>query len=258
VNQEKVKKLPAQGGNFAWLYATAEAERTGSDFAAFWNRLPPPLLREGLKVQTPWVTGFLRDPYPIRPAANLRRPRFHYGHGDTGAEAETTGLANFFAARDGAEFPYQQIPERTQSHLAQAEEKHPHYLGAGWQLITRGACVQCHAIGQYKPTGGEKVVNGPDLRQVQPRFRPGYLGEWIANPKRLVPYTAMPQNIPPHGPPPPAVPRSFENRPLDMVEAVRDTLLNYIDAVEQQLAGAKSEPDKDKDKGAAPAKGASE
>ena len=44
-----------------------------------------------------------------------------------------------------------------------------------------------------------KVVNGPDLREVAPRFRPGYLEAWLANPRRLVPFTAMPQNIVPHG-----------------------------------------------------------
>jgi hypothetical protein len=119
------------------------------------------------------------------------------------------------------------------------EAKHPNYLGAGWQLMTKGACVQCHAIGQFKPTGGAQVVNGPDLRQVSSRFRPGYLGEWLANPRRLVPYTAMPQNVPPTGPPPPAVPKSFEDQPLAMVKAMRDTLLNYVSAIEQQLAGAR-------------------
>ena len=36
-------------------------------------------------------------------------------------------------------------------------------------------CLQCHAIGQFKPTGGEQVVNGPDLREVAPRFRPDFL-----------------------------------------------------------------------------------
>ena len=79
---------------------------------------------------------------------------------------------------------------------------------------------------------------GPDLRQVSLRFRPGYLAEWLANPRRLIPYTAMPQNIPPHGPPPPAVPKTFEDRPLEMVKAMRDTLLNYVNAIEGQLASA--------------------
>ena len=105
--------------------------------------------------------------------------------------------------------------------------------------MTKGACVQCHAIGQYKPTGGAQVVNGPDLQQVSARFRDGYLGEWLANPRRLVPYTAMPQNVAPGGRPPLFVPQSFEGQPLDMVKAMRDTLLNYVSAVDQQLAGAK-------------------
>ncbi len=101
-------------------------------------------------------------------------------------------------------------------------------------------CIQCHAIGQYKPTGGEQVVNGPDLRQVSTRFRPEFLESWIANPKRLVPYTAMPQNVAPHGQPQIPVPKTFENQPIEMVRAIRDTLLNYTNVVEQQLAaGAK-------------------
>src|SRR5262249_52774389 len=94
-----------------------------------------------------------------------------------------------------------------------------------------------HAIGQFKPSGGDQVVNGPDFRQVSFRFRPDYLEKWLANPRRLVPYTAMPQNIVPHGAIAMPVPRTFENRPMDMVRAIRDTLLNYVTAVELQLAG---------------------
>jgi hypothetical protein len=239
LDQTKVNKTEAKGGNFAWLFATTEAERTGTEFASIWNRLPPPLLREGKKVQPPWLMAFLKDPYPIRPAVNLRMPRFHYGRTAEAAPAERTGLANFFAAHDGAEFPYPTIPQRDQSYLAAREAKHSNYLRAGWDIITKGACIQCHAIGAFKPTGGAQVVNGPDLRQAGPRFRDGYLGEWLGNPRRLIPYTAMPQNIPASGSPPPAVPPSFENQPLEMVKAVRDTLLNYDSAVEQQLAGAK-------------------
>ncbi len=247
INQKasNLRKTPADGGNFAWLYATYQAEKTGSDFGSFWNRLPPPLLREGKKVQTPWLTAFLHDPYSIRPAVNLRMPRFHFGKVNTMAALETSGLANYFAARDGADFPYQAFPEREQSYLASLESKHPDYLAAGWQLITKGACIQCHTIGQFKASGGAQVVNGPDLRQVATRFRPAFLGEWLSNPKRLVPYSAMPQNVPPHGPPPPFVPKSFENQPWGMVNAMRDTLLNYVNAVEHQLAtGAKPEPTK--------------
>ena len=159
---------------------------------------------------SPW-----RDP---RPGQLLRRPR-------------------------RAEFPYQDIPERERPYLDAREKAHKDYLAGGWQIITKGLCVQCHAIGTYKPATGGQNVNGPDLRQVAPRFRQGYLYEWLAQPSRLVPYTAMPQNIPPQGPPPPGVPKSFEGRPSDQVRAMRDTLLNYVTAVEQQLASGSAKPD---------------
>ena len=101
-------------------------------------------------------------------------------------------------------------------------------------------CLQCHAIGQFKPSGGDAVVNGPDLREVATRFRPEYLEAWIANPRRMLPFTAMPQNIAPHGDVQIQVPKTFENKPIDMVRAVRDTLLNYVNAVELQLASSSS------------------
>ncbi len=230
--RDKVAVTPPVGGDFAWLYASAKAEETGDDFGSLWNRLPPPLLREGDKVRTGWLTGFLQDPYPIRPAVNLRMPRFHYGQ----TAEETRDLANYFAAKDGAPFPYQDIPERERAYLASMEGQHPDYLAAGWNTMTKGACVQCHAIGPYKPTGGAQVVNGPDLRQVYDRFRPDYLTAWLARPSRLLPYTAMPQNIPPHGQAPQYVPETFEGKPFDQVKAMRDALLNYLSAVEGQLA----------------------
>ena len=240
LDQNKVHRQASEGGGFAWLYATTQAEKTGSPFAGFWNRLPPPLLREGNKVQTPWLTAFLKDPYAIRPAAQLRMPRFHYGKTEKESGRETDEIANYFAARDRAEFPYQAIEERRPTYLAERSKAHPNYLSGGWEMMTSKAspCLQCHAIGASKPTGtGPTIVNGPDLRQVAPRFRPGYLEEWLANPRRLVPYTAMPQNIAPHGAIQMPVPKTFENQPMEMVRAIRDTLLNYVDAVELQLAG---------------------
>jgi hypothetical protein len=48
----------------------------------------------------------------------------------------------------------------------------------------------------------------------------------------------MPQNIVPHGAVQIPVPKTFEDKPIDMVRAIRDTLLNYVNAVELQLASS--------------------
>jgi cbb3-type cytochrome oxidase cytochrome c subunit/peptidoglycan hydrolase CwlO-like protein len=241
-DRTKVKPTDPEGGNFAWLFATAQTEKTGGEFVSVWNRLPPPLIREGKKVQTPWLSTFLKDPYPVRPAVNLRMPRFHFKSADDSPADETAALANYFAAVDGAEFPYQSIPQTTRAYLSEQEAKHPGTFSAGWSMMTENnsPCLSCHAIGQHKVQGTQKDVNGPELRQVAARFRPGFLLEWLAKPSRLVPYTAMPQNFNPHGPAQVKPVKGFEDRPLEQVTALRDTLLNYVSAVEQQLAGARA------------------
>jgi cbb3-type cytochrome oxidase cytochrome c subunit len=264
VNLDKVARQAPEGGDFAWLFAHTTADRSGEPFERAWNRLPPPLIREGVRVQTPWLTAFLKDPYTIRPAANLRMPRFHFGSKPEprqeaiagvppaavplaplvreDVEAETRDLANYFSARDNAPFPYQSIPERDRSYLSSREAEHAGYLAGGFQLVAKGLCVECHAIGQYKPTGGRDVVNGPDLNQVGDRFRPDYLLEWLAFPQRRIPYTAMPQNIPAHVDPKAPVPvyvrKDFEGKQFDQVRAIRDMLLNYTRTVEGQLVNA--------------------
>ena len=231
VQLDKVKQSPAVGGDFAWVFTAWNHAENGVDFLSQWNRMPPPLLREGLKVQTPWLTAFLKDPYPIRPAANLRMPRFHYREGGT----EASELANYFAAKDGAEFPYQSIPQRDQAYLAEREKAHSKYLSGGWNMMTKGACIQCHMVGKNVPAVAANNVNGPNLRQVNNRFRPEYLEQWIAKPTRILPYTAMPQNIPPAGPDGPGSPPSLQGKTAQQVTALRDALLNYSTAIEQSM-----------------------
>ena len=78
----------------------------------------------------------------------------------------------------------------------------------------------------------------PTCARSRPGSGPTTSTAWIANPRRLVPFTAMPQNIAPHGTVQILVPKTFENKPFEMVKAVRDTLLNYVNAVELQLASS--------------------
>ena len=181
LDQTKIQKTPAVGGDFAWLYATysggadgdAASRPSGTACRRRWSA-------RGTRCRRPGSPSFLQDPYAIRPAAQLRMPRFHYGKADRRrTRGRPRSWPNYFAARDGAEFPYQTIPEQQAELPRRARQGASRTTcGAGWEMMTNKAspCLQCHAIGQFKPTGGEQVVNGPDLRQVATRFRPGLPG----------------------------------------------------------------------------------
>jgi mono/diheme cytochrome c family protein len=58
------------------------------------DKLPPPLLREGERVQPNWLYQFLVNPKPIRPQVFLRMPKFNM------STEEASALTNYFAAVD--------------------------------------------------------------------------------------------------------------------------------------------------------------
>jgi mono/diheme cytochrome c family protein len=81
------------------------------------GKLPPPLEREGAKVQPGWLFNFLRNPSPIRPVTVLRMPKFNM------SEEEAMSLASYFAAVDrqenpgiGLTAPFLTVPQRDESY----------------------------------------------------------------------------------------------------------------------------------------------
>ena len=155
-----------------------------------WGWVPPPLVGEGRKVQSAWLHRFLLNPHTIRPAAVLRMPKFNFH------SSEAAKLVNYFAAVDGADAPYVYDPRLDQSSLAAAEAGHPGHLEGALRIVTNtNYCVKCHLVGDYTPPGSVKAL-APQLAVVHERLRPGYVHDWIANPKRFLPYTGMPVNIP--------------------------------------------------------------
>jgi len=56
-------------------------------------------------------------------------------------------------------------------------------------------CVKCHQVADFMPQGSPRAL-APNLADVYRRLRPEYTRNWIANPKMILPYTAMPVNIP--------------------------------------------------------------
>lgn len=204
--------------------------------------LPPPLMHEGEKVQPAWLHDFLLDPYPIRPAAFLRMPKFNM------SSAEATALVDYFAAVDNATWPYTHSQTRQTSRLAEEEARYLAKLeeagkvgeapppGSMWRLddaldiVTDGNyCVKCHIVADYSPTGSNRA-KAPNLANVYRRLRPEYARDWIANPKMFLPYTSMPVNIP-YDPDLPNLggvkQELYHGTSIEQVDAVVDLLMNY-------------------------------
>lgn len=186
---------PARGGELARiLYSVviADEKQINPNVKAddAWGWLPPPLVGEGRKVQSGWLHRFLLNPQSIRPAAVLRMPKFNF------QSAESAALVDYFAAVDGAEFPYVYDPRLDESTVATTEAGHPGHLEGAMKIVTNtNYCVKCHLVGSYSPPGNPKAL-APQLEEVHERLRPDYVHNWIANPKRYLPYTGMPVNIP--------------------------------------------------------------
>jgi hypothetical protein len=198
--------------------ATEKAVNPNVKAEEAWGWLPPPLHGEGRKVQTDWLHNFLLDPYPIRPAVVLRMPKFNM------SPHEATQLVNYFAAIDDAGYPYDFDPRTRESHLAAEDARYPNRLADALKVVVDGNyCVKCHLLGDYNPPGSERA-KAPQLDRVYKRMRPDYVLDWIANPKRLLPYTGMPVNIP-HDK---GVSKElYKGTPLEQVNGVVDLLMNY-------------------------------
>ena len=155
-----------------------------------WGWLPPPLIGEGKKVQSAWLHKFLLNPRTIRPAAVLRMPHFNWSAYQAGK------MVNYFAAVDGTDYPYVYDARLDEGSVAAKEQAHPGHLEGALRIVTNNNyCVKCHLLGDYAPPGNPKAL-APQLERSHERLQPGYVHDWIANPKRFLPYTGMPVNVP--------------------------------------------------------------
>ena len=255
-SQKLVEVQPARGGVFAeWLVDHLMQQRLGKtrDLAGrslAWQDSPPPLYQEGFKVQTSWLHNFLLNPMQVRNTTVLRMPKFNM------SSEEAAVLANYFAAVDGAPFPYNNDNATAANYLAgrEAELKasgvlkpDESYLNQAWQTLnglsdglhspTNGntaKCAGCHSVGglEYVKdlTSTTPTPQGPDLRRVQERLRPDWVQLWLYNPKWTTPYTSMPNNFPANTTG--QVPQLFGGEPGQQVIGVRDALMNYSRLIE--------------------------
>jgi hypothetical protein len=92
--------------------------------------------------------------------------------------------------------------------------------------------VKCHLVGSYSPPGNPKAL-APQLERVHERLRPDYVHNWIANPKRYLPYTGMPVNIPFDKP---VSQDLYAGTSDQQVNALTDLLMHYDTFAKQNLS----------------------
>jgi cytochrome c2 len=226
------RQYPAVGGDLARLLfpvviADEKVVNPNVKPDDAWGWLPPPLVGEGRKVQSAWLHRFLLNPHTIRPPAVLRMPKFNFD------SRKAAALVDYFAAVDGAEYPYVYDPRLDSSSIAEAEKAHPGHLEGALKIVTNNNyCVKCHLVGTYTPPGSVKAL-APQLQQVHERLRPDYVHGWIANPKRFLPYTGMPVNIPYDKPVSQDLYKGTSEQQLD---ALTDLLMHFDAFAKQNLS----------------------
>ena len=229
----------ARGGSFAeWLVENLMVSKTSGNRSLAWQHSPPPLYQEGSKVQTPWLYQFLLEPAKIRYTTVLRMPKFNM------SEEEARVLANYFAAADGAEFPYQENMASEADYLSEKETllKSPEggellaadqsYLHESWRTLNGPLCGKCHSLGgkKFKASDPVKDIQGPYLNAVQNRLRADWVKLWLYKPTWITPYTSMPVNYPKNNNT--QFPDLFKGDPESHVTATRDALMNYTRLME--------------------------
>ncbi len=233
------RRYPSRGGILTHYLLGAVSDGSETKGNEAWAFVPPSLVDEGKKVQTEWLHDFFLDPQMIRPAVMMRMPKFNM------SSEEASKLVNYFAARDGADFPYEFANRRRPGHLEQLDKAYQERLAkleppveaepgvrmqtAADMLVDRSLCVKCHLIGDYNPVAAERT-KGPNLANVYKRLRPEYVRRWVANPKLIHGYTAMPA-LYPHDPDQPfngGVSQSlYHGTATQQVDALVDMLMNY-------------------------------
>ncbi|MFM8802613.1 MAG: hypothetical protein ACKOK8_01655, partial [Planctomycetia bacterium] len=226
------RHYPAKGGDLARILfpvVIADEKQINPNVKPddAWGWLPPPLVGEGRKVQSGWLHTFLLNPHTIRPSAVLRMPRFNF------QSSEAAALVNYFAAVDGADYPYVYDPRLDESSLAATEQLRPGHLQGAMKIVTNNNyCVKCHLVGSYAPPGNPKAL-APQLERVHERLRPDYVHNWIANPKRYLPYTGMPVNIPFDKP---VSQDLYPGTSEQQVDALTDLLMHYDTFAKKNLS----------------------
>jgi mono/diheme cytochrome c family protein len=107
------------------------------------------------------------------------------------------GVAKDFGIAGPVDPAYESVSQRQPSHLDARLAEEPELFDKVHDLVVRGPnCVQCHFLKGRPPTAEGPVAWAPDLDLTRERLRPDWLREWLVDPSKIYPGTAMPANFP--------------------------------------------------------------
>jgi mono/diheme cytochrome c family protein/cbb3-type cytochrome oxidase cytochrome c subunit len=120
------------------------------------------------------------------------------------------------------------LKEAGPAAFKQAWQENQAYVSDAYRMIANKAmCLQCHQVAGFKSSN--PTTEGPPLALVNERLRPDWVYRWIATPQRHLTYESlMPVNFPKLQPGEQAkLLEVLAGQPLERIEAIRDTLMNY-------------------------------
>ncbi|MFQ5719952.1 MAG: c-type cytochrome [Acidobacteriota bacterium] len=159
----------------------------GCHKVAGWKELRnvgPPLRTIATKTSRDWVRHWLADPRGFRPTTKM--PRFWFLSNSSDTEdvirnnVEIDGVVEYlFSHSEAGKYP--DLPRRGDAQR-------------GKTLVENVGCHGCHsAIGpQEAHEGADRRPHGPNLMRIGAKTYPGWLYQWIRNPKNYWPDTVMP------------------------------------------------------------------
>jgi mono/diheme cytochrome c family protein len=173
-----VSRADPWGGRFADLMVDYVRNKTSPKGQKIYDdernargALPPPLVREGERVQPEWLFGFLRNPTPIRPATvgGLRMPKFNM------SEDEARAIVNYFAAGDkarnpgiGLTYPYVAVPERRDTYWQDRNREYVDRLASDKNLAERAKTYREQV--QKQLVGAKDEKDKDELKKVVERI----------------------------------------------------------------------------------------
>jgi cytochrome c2 len=118
-------------------------------------------------------------------------------------ESSFPKLAAWASADAGFQIPppvdpsYEALYPRAPSVFESQMAEHPDFWEGMHRLTGPDAinCFQCHWLQGEAPKAEGPIAWAPDLRSARERLRPDWVHEWLADPAKIYPGTAMPSNF---------------------------------------------------------------